>query len=138
MSVLLYEPGLFEVLESPTGPTTRNVTAKAEAVASIARENVRNTFTSRTGTLEASIGIFPEETIDGVAYEVGTEGAPYGRVLELGGEAHEISAVRRRFLFSEPNNPNPLINTHMRRVAHPGPPAKPWLVPALETVFTGG
>lgn len=138
MSVILYEPGLFEVLESPTGPTTRNVTAKAEAVAALARDNVRSTFTRRSGTLEESIGIFPEETIDGVAYEVGTLGAPYGRVLELGGEAHQIDAVRRRFLFSAPDNPNPLINTHMRSVPHPGPQAKPWLVPALETVFTGG
>jgi hypothetical protein len=76
--------------------------------------------------------------VDGVAYEVGTEGAPYGRILELGGEAHEIYAVNRRFLFSEPNNPNPLINRNMRVVNHPGPPAKPWLRPALETVFLGG
>ena len=138
MSVLLYEPGLFELLESPAGPTTRSVTAKAEAVAAIARDNVRTNFTRRSGTLEESIGVFPEETVDGVACQVGTEGAPYGRILELGGEAHEIRAVNRRFLFSEPNNPNPLINTHMRTVAHPGPPAKPWLVPALETVFFGG
>lgn len=138
MSVLLLEAGLFEVLESPTGPTTRNVTAKAEAVATIARDNVRNNFTRRSGTLEESIGIFAEETVDGVAYQVGTEGAPYGRILELGGEAHEIAAVNRRFLFSEPDNPNPLVRRNLRRVAHPGPPAKPWLVPALETVFTGG
>ena len=136
--MILYEPGLFEVLESPTGPTTRNVTAKAEAVAALARDNVRSTFTRRSGTLEDSIGIFPEETIDGVAYQVGTEGAPYGRILELGGEAHEISAVNRRFLFSEPDNPNPLVRRNLRRVNHPGPAAKPWLVPALETVFTGG
>ena len=138
MSVLLIEAGLFEVLESPTGPTTRNVTAKAEAVAEIARDNVRTNFTRRSGQLEQSIGVFPEETIDGVAFQVGTEGAPYGRILELGGEAHEILAVNRRFLFSAPDNPNPLINRNMRRVSHPGPQAKPWLQPALELVFTGG
>ena len=138
MSVLLYEPGLFEVLESPSGPTTRSVTEKAEAVAALARQNVLSTFTRRSGTLYDSIGVFPEETVDGVAFEVGTEGAPYGLILEVGGEAHEIRAVNRRFLFSEPDNPNPLVNTHMRRVNHPGPPAKPWLRPALETVFNGG
>lgn len=138
MSVILFEPGLFEVLESPAGPTTRYVTAKAEAVAVVARENVNANFARRSGTLHDSIGIFPEETVDGVAYEVGTEGAPYGRVLELGGEAHEIRAVNRRFLFSEPDNPNPLINRNMRVVNHPGPPAKPWLEPALRTVFNGG
>ena len=138
MSVILYEPGLLELLESPTGPTTRNVTEKAEAVAALARDNVRANFNTRTGTLHDSIGIFPEETVDGVAYQVGTEGAPYGRVLEWGGEPHEIYAVNRRFLFSEPDNPNPLINRNMRVVNHPGPPAKPWLVPALETVFNGG
>ena len=138
MSVLLIEAGLFELLESPTGPATRNVTEKAEAVAALARDNIRTNFNTRTGTLHDSIGIFPEETVDGVAYQVGTEGAPYGRVLELGGEPHEIYAVNRRFLFSEPDNPNPLINRNMRFVNHPGPPAKPWLVPALETVFLGG
>ncbi len=138
MSVLLYEPGLFELLESPAGPTTRNVTEKAEAVAVLARDNVNNQFARRSGTLVESIGIFPEETVDGVSFEVGTEGAPYGRILELGGEAHEIRALNRRFLFSEPDNPNPLLNRNMTRVLHPGPPAKPWLVPALETVFNGG
>jgi hypothetical protein len=138
MSVILYEPGLFELLESPTGPTTRNVTAKAEAVAAVARENVRTNFNTRTGTLHDSIGIFPEETVDGVAYEVGTEGAPYGRILELGGEPHEIYAVNRRRLFSEPDNPTPLNNIMLQVVSHPGPPAKPWLVPALELVFNGG
>jgi hypothetical protein len=138
MSVTLYEPGLFELLEAPTGPTTRNVTEKAEAVAAVARENVLANFTRRSGTLYDSIGIFPEETVDGVAFEVGTDGAPYGRVLEVGGEAHEISAVNRQFLFSEPDNPNPLVRRNLRRVSHPGPQAKPWLRPALEQVFTGG
>ena len=138
MSVLLLEAGLFELLESPVGPTTRNVTAKAEAVAALARDNVRSTFTRRSGTLEESLDIVPEETADGVAFQVGTLGAPYGRVLELGGEAHQIDAVNRTFLFSAPDNPNPLINRRMRTVPHPGPPAKPWLQPALETVFNGG
>jgi hypothetical protein len=137
MSVILFEPGLIELLEAPTGQVTRYVTARAEAVAAIARENVRANFNTRTGNLENSIGIFPDETVDGVAYEVGTDGAPYGRVLEVGGEPHEIYAVNRRFLFSEPDNPNPLINRNMRVVNHPGPPAKPWLEPALRTVFDG-
>ena len=134
---MLLEAGLIELLESPAGPVTRNVTAKAEAVAALARDNVNNQFTRRSGTLHDSIGIFPEETIDGVAFQVGTEGAPYGRILELGGEAHEIRAVNRRVMFSEPDNPNPLLQAQVR-VMHPGPPAKPWLVPALETVFNGG
>jgi hypothetical protein len=137
VSVLLYEPGLFEILESPSGPTTRSVTEKAEAVAALARQNVSTNFTRRSGTLYESIGVFPEETVDGVACQVGTDGAPYGRVLELGGEPHEIVAVNRRFLFSEPDNPNPLIFPQ-RAVAHPGPQAKPWLQPALEQVFLGG
>jgi hypothetical protein len=138
VAVTLIEAGLFELLEAPTGATTRNVTEKAEAVATIARENVLANFTRRSGTLYDSIGIFPEETTDGVAFQVGTEGAPYGRVLEVGGEAHEIAAVNRRFLFSEPDNPNPLVRRNLRRVAHPGPQAKPWLRPALEQVFAGG
>jgi hypothetical protein len=138
MSVTLFEPGLIELLESPTGQVTRYVTAQAEQVAEIARENVRTQFATRSGKLFDSIGIFPEETVDGVAYEVGTDGAPYGRVLEVGGEPHEIYAVNRRFLFSEPDNPNPLVNRNMRVVTHPGPPAKPWLEPALRTVFNGG
>ena len=135
---MLIEAGLIELLESPTGPVTRNVTAKAEAVAALARDNVNNQFARRSGTLHDSIGLFPRENVDGVAYEVGTEGAPYGRVLELGGEVHEIRALNRRSLFSAPDNPNPLLNRNMRVVNHPGPPAKPWLVPALETVFNGG
>lgn len=137
MSVILYETGLFELLESPAGPVTRNVTEKAEAVANIARQNVLSNFARRSGTLYDSIGIFPDETPDGVSYEVGTDGAPYGRILELGGEPHEIAAVNRRVLFSEPDNPNPLIHPQ-RVVTHPGPQAKPWLVPALEQVFLGG
>lgn len=137
MSVILYEPGLFEVLESPTGPTTRNVTAKAEAVAALARQNVLTNFYQRTGTLYDSIGVFPRETVDGVECEIGTEGAPYGRVLELGGEAHDIYRVKAPFLFSDANNPNPLIFDPIS-VWHPGPQAKPWLVPALEQVFLGG
>ena len=137
MSVLLYEPGLFELLESPSGPTTRRVTEKAEAVAELARDNVRALFTRRTGTLEESIGVFPEETVDGVACQVGTNGAPYGRVLELGGEPHDIYRVRAPFLFSEENNPNPLIFDPIS-VWHPGPQSKPWLVPALILVFSGG
>ena len=68
MSVILLEAGLIELLESPAGPVTRNVTAKAEAVAALARDNVNNQFTRRSGTLHDSIGIFPEETIDGVAF----------------------------------------------------------------------
>jgi hypothetical protein len=134
---MLLETGLLELLESPTGPVTRNVTAKAEAVAALARDNVNNQFARRSGTLHDSIGIFPEETVDGVSYEVGTNGAPYGRILELGGEAHEIAAKNRRVMFSEPDNPNPLLAPQVR-VVHPGPPARPWLVPALEAVFNGG
>ncbi len=138
MSVTLFEPGLIELLESPTGQVTRYVTARAEAVAEIARENVRANFNQRSGKLHDSIGIFPDETVDGVAYEVGTDGAPYGRVLEVGCEPHEIYAVNRRRLFSEPDNPTPLNNIMLQVVSHPGPPAKPWLEPALRTVFNGG
>lgn len=137
MSVTLYEPGLVALLQLPTGPVGRNVTAKAEAVAELARQNVRATFRTRTGNLEGSIGVFPNETADGLEYEVGTDGAPYGLILELGGEPHEIRARNFRVLISEPGHPDPLNRPH-REVAHPGNPPKPWLRPALETVFTGG
>lgn len=137
MSVILYEPGLFEILDSPFGFTGRITLEKSEAVANIARQNVLANFTQRTGTLYDSIGVFPQETASGVAYEIGTDGAPYGRILELGGEPHDIYRVRAPFLFSEPNNPNPLIFDPVS-VHHPGPQAKPWLVPAMETVKNGG
>lgn len=134
MSVTLIEAGLFALLDSPAGQVSRYVTAKAEAVAVIARQNVQTNFRTRTGNLEQSIGIFPTETPDGVEVEVGTDGAPYGRVLELGGEPHIILPVNRRMLFSEPDNPDPLGGPRAS-VMHPGPQAKPWLVPALEQVF---
>jgi len=132
------EAGLFALLDAPLSPVSRYVTVKAEAVAQVARENVRARFTTRTGNLEQSIGVFPTETADGIETEIGTEGATYGRVLELGGDAHYIEAVNRRFLFSEPGNPTPLVNRNMRIVPHPGPVAQPWLEPALRTVFNGG
>jgi hypothetical protein len=56
MSVTLYEPGLFALLDAPISPVGRYVTVKAEMVAEQARENVRANFRSRTGTLEQSIG----------------------------------------------------------------------------------
>jgi hypothetical protein len=133
---MLIEAGLFALLDSPVGQVSRYVTVKAEEVAVLARQNVQANFKTRTGTLEQSIGIYPTETDDGLEVEVGTDGAPYGRVLELGGEPHMILPVNRRFLFSEPSNPDPLLH-QQRQVIHPGPPAKPWLRPALEQVFSG-
>jgi hypothetical protein len=136
VSVVLIEAGLFALLDSPIGQVSRYVTFKAEQVEILARENVRNNFRSRTGNLEQSIGTFPTETPDGLEVEIGTDGAPYGRILELGGEEHLILPVTRDRLFSRPENPDPL-NNPQSVVLHPGPPAKPWLRPALETVFNG-
>lgn len=127
MSVLLYEPGLFELFRSPE--MDRYVTVKSEEVADFARENVAQNFTIRTGNLYSSIGVFPDFTRDAVSYQVGTDGAPYGRVLELGGEPHDIYRVKAPYLFSAPDNPNPLVFDPIS-VHHPGPQAKPWLVPA--------
>ena len=135
MTVTLLEPGLIALLDSPASPVSRYVTLKAEAVAEVARQNVQANFRSRSGTLLASIGTFPSETPDGLEVEVGTDGAPYGRILEVGGEPHPIDAVNRRTLFSEPDNPDPLVKRGLTTVIHPGPAAKPWLKPALETVF---
>jgi hypothetical protein len=137
MSVTLFEPGLLALLDLPASPVTRYVTVKAERVAEQARENVRANFHTRTGNLEQSIGIFPQETDDGVSFEVGTDGAPYGRILELGGNEHIIEAPAGRPLVSRPDNPTPL-QAPRHRVFHPGPPARPWLRPALENVFNGG
>ena len=137
MSVLLLEAGLTNLLVLPTGPVARNVTERAEAVAVQARENIQANFRSRTGNLERSVGIFPQETVDGLAYEVGTEGAPYGRVLELGSTEHVILPGTGRVLASTPGHPDPLLAPRFR-VLHPGNPPRPWLRPALETVFYGG
>lgn len=137
VSVLLYESGLTALLDLPTGPVARNVTAKAEQVAELARQNVQSTFQTRTGNLQQSIGVFPNVTPDGLEYEVGTDGAPYGLILELGGEPHEIRARNFRILISEPGHPDPLLRPHVE-VAHPGNRPMPWLRPALEAVFSGG
>jgi hypothetical protein len=137
MSVMLIEVGLVALLDSPAGPVARNVTVKAERVAEQARENVRANFHTRTGTLEGSIGVFPDETAEGLAFEVGTDGAPYGRILELGSTEHVIEAPAGRRLFSRADNPDPLLEPR-QRVFHPGNPPRPWLRPALEAVFTGG
>lgn len=135
MDVTLLEPGLVALLDSPASPVSRYVTLQAEQVAEIARQNVQANFRSRSGTLLASIGVFPRETPDGLELEVGTDGAPYGRILELGGEIHVIDAVTRPYLWSEPDNPDPLTTVGLLAVLHPGPVAKPWLKPALEAVF---
>jgi len=136
VSVTLYEPGLVELLVLPTGPVGRYVTAKGEEVAAVARQNASTMFRTRTGTLVDSIGVFPEETPDGLQVQVGTEGAPYGRILELGGEPHVIEPVTQRILVSERDNPDPL-RSPQTIVYHPGPVARPWLRPALEQVFIG-
>ena len=141
MSVTLIEAGLTALLELPTGPVGRNVTAKAEAVAELARVNVRSTFRTRSGNLEQSIGVFPEVTPDGLECEIGTDGAPYGRVLELGADAHPIRARNFPVLMTEPGHPVPLAPPEYRenpsRVDHPGSGPKPWLKPALEQVING-
>lgn len=137
MSVLLLEHGLVALLDLPTSPTTRYVTVKSEAVAQQARENVRANFRTRTGNLERSIGLFPTETASGTAFEVGTQNAPYGRILELGGTEHVIEARSGSVLASEPGHPDPLRAPRFR-VFHPGNPPRPWLRPALEAVFFGG
>ncbi len=142
MSVVLLEPGLIAILQSPTGQVSRYVTLKSEMVAEAARINVQANFRSRTGNLYNSIGIFPTETPDGLDVEVGTDGAPYGLVLELGADPHEIIARRANVLESTPDNPDPLLGYRERRdptrVDHPGSVGKPWLKPALELVMQGG
>ena len=139
MSVTLLEAGLQELLVLPHSPVARYVTAKAEAVAEVARQNVQATFRTRSGNLLQSIGTFPTETADGVSVEVGTEGAPYGLVLELGADPHEIYGVRSPYLWSltqDPNHPDPLIFS-TASVDHPGSGPRPWLKPALEQVIQG-
>ena len=134
---MLLEPGLVALLDLPTSPVARYVTAKGEAVAEIARQNVRANFRTRTGTLENSIGVFPSETPDGLEVEVGTEGAPYGRILELGADPHDIDPVRVPVLVSPPGHPDPLLGPRFH-VDHPGSGPRPWLRPALEQVMQGG
>ena len=139
---MLLEAGLRVILDLPTGPTGRYVTDLSLEVAEQARQNVRSTFRTRTGNLEGSIGLFPQEHHDGLSYEIGTEGAPYGKVLEEGSEPHAIIARRAGVLESALDNPDPLAGYRERRdptrVNHPGAGPKPWLRPALENVFNGG
>ena len=134
---MLLEPGLVALLDLPTSPVARYVTAKGEAVAEIARQNVRAQFRTRTGTLEGSIGVFPSETPDGLEVEVGTLDAPYGRILELGADPHLILPVRAPVLVSPLGHPDPLDGPRFR-VDHPGAIPRPWLKPALEQVMQGG
>ena len=139
MSVILLEPGLQALLVLPTSPVARYVTAKGEAVAEIARQNVQAQFRTRSGNLLNSIGVFPTETADGLSVEVGTDGAPYGLVLELGADPHEIYGVQSPYLWSlaqDPDHPDPLIFS-TASVDHPGSPPRPWLKPALEQVMQG-
>jgi hypothetical protein len=136
VSVTLLEPGLIALLDSPAGPVARNITAKAEAVAELARQNVQAQFRTRTGNLQQSIGVFPRETPDGLEAEVGTEGAPYGLVLELGSDPHLILPVAAPVLVSPPGHPDPLDAPRVR-VDHPGSIGRPWLRPALEQVING-
>lgn len=130
MSVILNEAGLFALLQSPTGPVARDILRRAETVAQFSRENVQAQFRSRTGNLLESIDTFPQDTAAGLQVQVGTDGAPYGRLLETGSPAHEIVAVNAPVLFSEPGHPDPLLRAQ-RLVNHPGTTPKPWLVPAL-------
>lgn len=130
MTVVLNEAGLFALLESPTGPVAQDVLRRAETVAQFSRENVQAQFRSRSGNLLASIDTFPSESADGLQVEVGTDGAPYGRLLETGSPAHGIAAVNAPVLFSEPGHPDPLLRAQ-RFVNHPGGVPRPWLVPAL-------
>lgn len=134
MSVLLYEPALQALLESPFGPVARDTVRRAENVRDLAVQNAQSQFRSRTGNLIQSIGVFPDEDVRGFAVQVGTEGAPYGLLLELGTEQHEIRALNAPILVSEPGHPDPLLEPH-RAVTHPGFPARPWLMPALRQAF---
>jgi hypothetical protein len=136
VSVTLLEPGLIALLDSPAGQVGRYITVKAEAVAELARQNVQAQFRTRTGNLQQSIGVFPRETPDGLEAEVGTEGAPYGLVLELGADPHLILPVAAPVLVSPPGHPDPLYGPRFR-VDHPGSPPRPWLRPALEQVIQG-
>lgn len=136
MSVTLFEPGLIALLDSPAGPVGRYITRQGEAVAELARQNVRAQFRTRTGNLEQSIGVFPAETPDGLEVEVGTEGAPYGLILEQGAEPHQILPVAAPVLVSPPGHPDPLDAPRVR-VDHPGSAPRPWLRPALEQVING-
>lgn len=136
---MLLEPGLQALLVLPNSPVSRYVTLKAEAVAEIARQNVQANFRTRSGNLLQSIGTFPTETPDGLDVEVGTDGAPYGKVLEEGADPHEIFGVKSPYLWSltqDPNHPDPLLFS-TASVNHPGSTARPWLKPALEQVMQG-
>lgn len=135
MSVTLYEPALRELLESPFGPVAADTVRRANNVRDRAQQNAQAEFRTRTGNLVQSIGTFPVDTLEGAfAMEVGTDGAPYGLLLELGTEMHEIVAVNGPVLVSEPGHPDPLWYPH-RAVTHPGFPPRPWLVPALREGF---
>jgi hypothetical protein len=136
VTVTLNEAGLTALLVSPLGPVSRYVTRIAEDTAEVARQNVNTLFRTRTGNLYDSIGVFPRENDDGLQVEVGTDGAPYGLVLEQGSDPHTIQAVRFQVMFSEPGHPDPLEHPQ-RIVNHPGTPPRPWLRPALEQVING-
>jgi hypothetical protein len=138
VSVTLLEPGLIALLDSPAGQVGRYITRQGEAVAELARQNAQALFHSRTGNLFNSIGVFPRETPDGLEVEVGTDGAPYGLLLEQGSDTpHEIVAVHGQMLWSESNNPDPLLKSGLFAVPHYGYPARPWLEPALRQVILG-
>jgi hypothetical protein len=145
MTVTLIEAGLHTLLDLPTSPVGRNVTERAERVAEQARENVRANFRSRTGDLERSIGTFPSLEAEGLAVEVGTnlrplidpDRQPYGLVLELGDSEHPITRRIAPILRSPIGHPDPLDRPRIK-VTSPTKAPRPWLKPALETVFLGG
>lgn len=130
MSVTLHEPALQALLDSPFGPVSADCVRRAENVRDLAMQNAQAQFRTRTGNLVDSIGLFPGEDGQGFNCEVGTDGAPYGLLLELGTHEHAIRAVNAPFLVSEPGHPDPLWTYH-RAVMHPGFPPRPWLEPAL-------
>lgn len=134
MSVTLYEPALRTLLDSPFGPVAADTIRRASNVRDYAQQNAQAEFRTRTGNLVQSIDIFPDEDALGFHVEVGTDGAPYGLLLELGTAEHEIRAINSPFLVSEAGHPDPLLNYH-RAVNHPGFPPRPWLMPALRQGF---
>ena len=136
MSVTLFEPALHTFLESSFGPVARDILRRAAVVEELAKQNVQAEFRSRSGNLLQSIGTFPNETPRGLEVEVGTDGAPHGKLLEEGTSEHIILPQSQRVLVSEPGHPDPLRSPRTI-VNHPGTPPRPWLVPALREGFRG-
>lgn len=74
MTVILLEPGLELLLESPLGPVGLDLTRRAEQVVRLAEENVSGSLLSiDTGDLHASVRFSIDRTPLGLAAVVGSD-----------------------------------------------------------------